>query len=135
MFVRRLTFGALLLAAMACAGAPANDPGAAVGTGRNADVITAAELADAAIVSGNAYEAVQRLRPRFLIARGTMSVQNANAGRTQISMDGGALLGVDQLRRLRPDQIAEIRYLNASDATQRFGTAANSGGVILVKSK
>lgn len=133
---RRFYFSAVLVAAMACAsGSSANDPGTTVGVGRNADVITAAELSDPAVASGDALEAVRRLRPRFLMTRGAVSAKNPSAGSTHVSVDGGPLLGVDQLSRLRPSQIAEIRYLGASDAAQRFGTNAGSGGVILVKSK
>jgi len=136
MFNKRIYFSALLVAAAACAGggSPATE-GSAVGAGRNADVITAAELSDPAIASGDALEAVQRLRPRFLMTRGAMSVKNTTAGSTHVSVDGGPLLTVDALSRLRPSQILEIRYLSASDAAQRFGTNAGSGGVILVKSK
>jgi hypothetical protein len=47
----------------------------------------------------------------------------------------GALLTVDQLSRYLASQIAEMRYLNSTDAAQRFGSTAGSGGVILVKSK
>lgn len=136
MFTKRLCRSTLLVAAMACAsGSPAGDPGTTVGAGRNADIITAAELADPAIASGDALEAVQRLRPRFLMTRGSISAKNPTAGSTHVSVDGGPLLTVDALSRLRPSQIAEIRYLGASDAAQRFGTNAGSGGVILVKSK
>ena len=136
MFNKRLYSSLLLMAAIACAsGSSANDPGTTMGAGRNADIITAAELADPAIASGDALEAVQRLRPRFLMTRGAISAKNASAGSTHISVDGGPLLTVDALSRLRPAQIAEIRYLSSSDAAQRFGTNAGSGGVILVKSK
>jgi hypothetical protein len=135
MLSKRLYFSALLVAAIACASTPASEPGTTVGAGRNADVITAAELSEPAVASGNALEAVQRLRPRFLMTRGAVSAKNPSAGSTHVSVDGGPLLGVDQLSRLRPSQIAEIRYLSASDAAQRFGTNAGSGGVILVKSK
>ena len=136
MFNHRLYFSAVLLTAIACAsGASASDPVATVGAGRNADIITAAELADPAIASGDALEAVQRLRPRFLMTRGAVSAKNSAAGSTHVSVDGGPLLTVDALSRIRPSQIAEIRYLSASDAAQRFGTNAGSGGVILVKSK
>ena len=41
----------------------------------------------------------------------------------------------DNLSRLRPNQIVEIRYLSATDAAQRFGTSAGSGGVIVVKTR
>lgn len=136
MFGKRVYASTLLVVAMACAGSAAtNDPGTTVGAGRNADVITAAELADPAIASGDALEAVQRLRPRFLMTRGTVSAKNSSAGTTHVSVDGGPLLPVDALSRLRPSQIAEIRYLSSSDAAQRFGTNAGSGGVIVVKSR
>ena len=62
-------------------------------------------------------------------------VVTGTAGSVHVSVDGGPLLTVDNLSRLRPTQIAEIRYLNSSDAAQRFGTSAASGGVILVRSK
>jgi hypothetical protein len=137
MFNKRLCTFALLVAGMACAGgsSSASDPSTASANSRNSDVITAEELAEPSVASVDAYEAVQRLRPRFLMTRGAVSAKNANAGSVHISVDGGPLLTVDNLSRLRPSQIAEIRYLNSSDAAQRFGTNAGSGGVIMVKSK
>ena len=137
MFAKRLYSSMLLVAAMACAsGSSAATEGAAgTAASRNADVISAAELADPSVANGDALEAVQRLRPRFLMTRGAMSIKNATAGSTHVSIDGGPLLSVDALTRLRPSQLSEIRYLGASDAAQRFGTTAGSGGVILVKSK
>jgi hypothetical protein len=69
------------------------------------------------------------------MTRGGSSVKNTTAGNVHVSIDGGPLLTVDNLSRLRPNQIAEIRYLSASDAAQRFGTNAASGGVIVVTSR
>jgi hypothetical protein len=97
-------------------------------------VITAEELADPSVAAGDALEAVRRLRPRFLMTRGG-SATSSTAGNVHISVDGGPLLTLDNLSRFRPSQIAELRYLNASDAAQRFGTNAGSGGVILVKTR
>jgi hypothetical protein len=137
MFNKRLCAFALLVTAMACTGgaSSASDPSVAPAPSRSSDVITADELNDPAVASGDAYEAVRRLRPRFLMTRGAVSAKNTSAGSVHISVDGGPLLTVDNLSRLRPSQIAEIRYLNSSDAAQRFGTNAGSGGVILVKSR
>lgn len=137
MTINRLLAAALLTLVGACASTPAANTDEvihAVPT-RNPDLITAEELADPAIVAGDALQAVQRLRPRFLMARGTVSNSNRSAGSVQVSVDGGPLLTVNHLKTLRPASIAEIRYLNASDAAQRFGTAAASGGVIMVKSR
>lgn len=102
---------------------------------RTSDVITAEELAAPAVRSGDALEAVRRLRPRFLASRGSGSIRVRNAGTVQVSLDGGPLQSASYLSRLRAGEIAEIRFLNATDATQRFGTAAASGSVMLVKSK
>ncbi len=118
---------------MACSGNPA--PSADSSATRRPDVITAEELADPSVAAGDALEAVRRLRPSFLVTRGVSSIKNTSAGSVHISIDGAPLLTVDNLARLRPAQIAEIRYLNSSDAAQRFGTSAGTGGVILVRSR
>lgn len=131
--VRRLSIAAVAVV-MACAsGQAAPEVSAAGGApSRNVDVITEAELADPAVASGDAYDAVQKLRPRFLMTRGAVSAR-AGGGATRLSIDGGPLLALDGLRSMRPSQLTEIRYLSASDATQRFGAASASGSVILVK--
>ena len=138
MFSKRICTSAFFLVAVACSSNPSPATGAggtATAPVLNQDVITAAELADATVQSGDALQAVQRLRPRFLMARGASSSQNRSAGSVHVSIDGGPLLTVDNLSRYSPSSILEIRYINATDAAQRWGTVAGSGGVILVKSK
>ena len=137
MMIKRLLSAAVLTLGVACASktAPSADEVIPAAPTRNADVITAEELSDPAISAGDALQAIQRLRPRFLMSRGAVSGQRSNAGQVQVSVDGGPLLTASSLRTLRPGAIAEIRFLNSSDAAQRYGTAAASGGVILVKSK
>ena len=133
----RLCIAAALALASACASnpAPGGDPAAASTATRHTDVITAEELADPSIAAGDALEAVRRLRPSFLMSRGASSMKNTTAGSVHVSIDGAPLLTVDNLSRLRPAQIAEIRYLSITDAAQRYGTSAGSGAVILVRSK
>ena len=138
MFTKQFGIAALCVLAAACSGnpAPAVDPNAGRGTtARRTDVITAEELADPTVSSGDALEAVRRLRPGFLMSRGASSIRDPSAGSVHVSIDGGSLGTLDNLSRLRPNQIAEIRYLSAADAAQRFGTSAGSGGVIVVKTK
>jgi hypothetical protein len=100
----------------------------------NPDVITSEELMQSDIASGTALQAVQRLRPRFLMTRGQVSLNQA-AGSVHVSIDGGTLQSVDQLSRYLVVHIAEIRYISASDAAQQYGTAAASGPVIQLKTK
>lgn len=80
-------------------------------------------------------DAVRRLRPNFLTVRGQTSVMSPNAGSVHVSVDGGPLQTLDALSRLQASAVAEIRYLNPTSATQRFGVGTGGGGVILVKSK
>lgn len=132
----RLCVAAALALVAACTSnpAPVGDPAPASTATRHTDVITAEELADPSIAAGDALEAVRRLRPSFLMSRGASSLKNT-AGSVHVSIDGAPLLTVDNLSRLRPAQIAEIRYLNAADAAQRYGASAGSGAVILVRSR
>jgi len=134
--VTRICATALLLFVAACVSQPPAF-GRATGTeaSRGSDVITATELASASVSSGDALEAVRRLRPRFLASRGSGSIRVAGAGSVHVSLDGGPLQGVSFLSRLRPGEIAEIRYLSASQAAQQFGTSSGTGGVMLVKSR
>lgn len=136
MLARRFCTVAGLLLSVACASAPDPDSDAApLSVSRQADVITATELTDPALGSANLYEAVRRLRPRFLSSRGPSSIANPSAGTVHVSVDGGPLSAVSVLASFLPNTIAEVRYLNAGDATQRFGANANGGGVLLVKSR
>lgn len=102
---------------------------------KDSDVITAAALADPTIRSGDVLEAVRRLRPRFLMTRGTVSIVGKNAGLVHASVDFGPLTEVGALKRMRVAEISEIRYLNGREAALRFGTSAQTGGVILVTTR
>lgn len=133
----RLCIAAAFTFVVACTSnpAPSGDPAGAPSATRRTDVITAEELADPSVSAGDVLEAVRRLRPSFLMSRGASSIKNTTAGTVHVSIDGAPLLTVDNLSRLRPAQVAEIRYLSATDAAQRFGTSAGSGAVILVRSR
>ncbi len=100
------------------------------------NVITRQELVS--VQMANAYDAVQRLRPSFLrprtIAGGTLT------GRGSSSVQDYAVVYVDGIRKGNPDflktiptaEISEVRYLNAMDATTRYGMNV-AAGVIDVK--
>lgn len=100
---------------------------------RIANVITRDELADPSLSGSTGLEAVRRLRPTFLANRGAISVRDPQAGSVRVSIDGGTIGPLEDLDRIRTNEIRSIRYLSASDATQRFGVAANGSPVILVE--
>ncbi|MDH5588542.1 MAG: hypothetical protein OEZ65_12405 [Gemmatimonadota bacterium] len=77
-----------------------------------------------ALVSLDAFEAVQRLRPRWLTPR---------AGSVpQVVVDGTQQGGPEALRRFRVSDVQELRYLSAGDATMRYGTGFPGGAIEVV---
>ncbi len=117
---------ALLTVLAACA----SGTGGGGGPRRNPNIITLEELADHTTLS--ALDVVRRLRPRWLQGRG------AGTGGTnlpQLIVDGARMGNAQEgLRTLPVSDIQELRYLNASDATMRFGTNF-PGGAIMVTSR
>ena len=101
---------------------------------RNPDVLTGAEIDSAGAGDGTAFDAINRLRPRFLSYHG-VSGSRGGAGQLLISIDGGPLTDGGALRSMPARQLAEVRFLSASDAAQRFGTAASSGTVLVIKQR
>lgn len=121
-----------LAVAAACASSTTRAGGAA--PGRDANLLTTEEIEGRGAGEGSLYDAIRRLRPSFLTFHGVSGTPR-QAGRVQVSLDGGALTGVEALRGVPVRQVAEVRYLSATDAAQRFGTSANSSPVILVRQK
>ena len=137
MLIKRISAIALLLVYTACASgsAASTTDGSTPSASTNPDVITAAEIAaDPTIAAGDAMQAVQRLRPRFLMARGNPG-GSKSGGVVHASIDGGPLVTTDNLSRYSASSIVEIRYVNATDAAQKWGTITAGAGVIMLKSK
>jgi hypothetical protein len=72
----------------------------------------------------SAYEAVRRLRPHWLIAR--------TPGEVQVHLDETRFGEAVSLQRISADQVREMRYMSASDATTRFGTGYPNGVILVV---
>ena len=83
------------------------------------------------IEASNAYQVVQRLRPGWLRSRGVMSINNPEPSTPMIYVDQVRRGQVNALRQIEAGSLQELRYLNAGDATTRFGTG-HAGGAILV---
>lgn len=102
----------------------------------SANLITNAEIEAAAIDMLNALQLVERLRPMMMRAR------NQTAGSMGAGSTFGVIAYVDDVRLGELDALAtvmrgtikEIRYINATDATTRWGTG-HSNGVIQVVTK
>ena len=90
---------------------------------RDRNLITAEELSGLSLSS--AYEAIRRLRPAWLQARGRSGPPVVYRNNTRWGGDPRSL------ENIRIDDVSEMRFLSASDATTRYGTGF-TGGVILV---
>jgi hypothetical protein len=89
-------------------------------------LITQAELDDLPVIT--ARQAIERLRPRWLRAR--ISTLRSGAGirhTATVFVDGMPRGGLDTLEGIETREIAEIRFLSASDATTRYGTGYPRG--------
>ncbi len=98
---------------------------------RDPDVITAVELATQAGVT--ARQAIERLRPRFLRVRGPSTINAPDADRIVVYVDNSRMGGVEVLNQIRADDITEIRYMSAPDATSRYGTGHSAGAIVIMR--
>ena len=119
----RILILALITATVACGNAARTGPER---TG-NRDVITREEMR--AVQVSNAYDAIQRLRPEFLRARGTGSRRAASP--IIVYVNGVRSGGLEVLRTLAAADVNEVRRINAADATTLHGTGHSSGALII----
>lgn len=94
---------------------------------RDRNLITAEEIAE--INVSTAYEVVRQLRPEYLRSRGVTSIRDSSAEQPVVYVSGMRLGGLDQLNAIPATDVESIRYINATDATTRWGTN-HTGGVI-----
>lgn len=97
--------------------------------GRKSNVITEEEIAKAS--AGDAYDLIRILRPGWFRTRGAVSTRegDVNEGGVAYYVDGMRVASVEDVRLINLDRIKEIRFLNAVDATNRYGTGHPSGAV------
>ncbi|HEU4566294.1 MAG TPA: hypothetical protein VFS05_16645 [Gemmatimonadaceae bacterium] len=91
--------------------------------------ITAEEIA--ATQATNAYEVTRLLRPSWLAGRGPQSLRAEVSPYPVVYVDDQRMGGLEWLRTISAESVAEIRFVSASDATTRWGTG-HPAGVILV---
>ncbi len=90
---------------------------------RDPNVITTAELSQ--VPDRTAYEAIERLRPRWLTARGR------NSGLPSVIWDGRPYR-LDMLRTMPLEQIETLAFISAIDATTLYGTGYPGGAIQVV---
>lgn len=123
--------GALLVFSVsACASGGAASP-PATGTDRqrsSSSILTADEIAKTG--QSNAYHAIQSSRPQWLRARPLGSSRGGFAA-IQVYLEGARYGTASSLQQIPAISIREIRYLDALEATTRFGTEHGSGAILV----
>jgi hypothetical protein len=98
----------LLFTAIGCASGGTN------GVRRDTRVLTPEEIATVPVT--NLYEAVERLRPRWLEMRDVRSL-GTGAGQIVVFLNNSYVGGPETLRQFQAHQIVRIRYLDAAQAS------------------
>ena len=132
----RLTRRATVVLTLAVAGACASSGSATTQAGSSArrgssTTLTQEELAETRTV--NVYDAIQRLRPQWLTSSGVR--RGATGDPTQVYLDSNRYGTIESLRGLSLGGVQEIRFLSASEATNRWGTGHTGGAILVIMSK
>ena len=99
---------------------------------RRSNVISQEEIVSSAATT--AYEAVRQLRSQWLQARGPDLITVGGRTSARVAVDNVIRGGHDELTMFDVNDVWEIRFISASDATTRWG-AGVSGGIIEVITK
>lgn len=112
---------------------------------RQPDVISFEEIEAIKGEVGNAEDIIRRLRPKFLQVRPSQSLMGsasnaggaASASRTtqavsiKVYVNNVRRGSTEVLRTLPAVSVTEIRYLNSSEATSRFGMDHEAGAILI----
>ena len=108
------------------ASSPAGPTPAATAPRASRELITRTQIE--ATPAQDAYDLVQRLRPEYLRERGVSSISRGPA-LPVVYMDGVRRGGPEILKTIRSNEIEEIRFISATDATTRWGTEHTAGAI------
>lgn len=78
-----------------------------------------------------AYQAIRRLKPTWLRYRGQSVLTGPDRESFRIYVDNNLFGDADALSQLMIGNIEEIRFLNAREATLRFGTDHTVGAILI----
>ena len=107
-------------------------PGRATsGSGTNPNLIGNWELQN--LPDLTALEAIRRLRPNWLRAgsRPSIAVETGGSSMPKVHLNGVPLQRLSELDQINAVDIREMRFLNGSDATTRFGTGYMNGAILV----
>ena len=114
-----------LVALTACGGSARGGMGSAL----TPDLIGRDEMDGSSAT--NAYDLITQVRPNWLRGRGTPSIRSSQVQLPVVYLEDRRQGALEVLRSFPTAGIAELRYINATTATTRFGNG-HAGGVIQV---
>ncbi len=125
--------GVLFLALVVSGGCASGGGGGGAGSASSSrDLIVEADLEGLDNLS--VYEAIRRLRPNWLRYRGQAVMVGPDRETLRVYLDGSYYGDADATGNLQVRNVLEIRFLDARQATLRFGTG-HTVGAILVTSR
>ena len=95
---------------------------------RSGNLITEAEIAKVSARDG--YHAVQLLRPDWFRVRGASSL-SGQTSEAVVYMNGQRMGGLRALTQIQATGIREMRFMSASEATNRYGTGHDAGAILV----
>ena len=101
---------------------------------RDRNVLTLEEIQGARATGWTAWDLISQLRPEFLRSRGASSLRSIEPTTAVVYVDDIRYGELESLRTMSADQIHRVQYVNAADATTRYGTD-HFGGAILITTK
>ncbi|MBA3343236.1 MAG: hypothetical protein H0T48_15585 [Gemmatimonadaceae bacterium] len=123
-------------AIIACAPASGTSGPSRISTDpRRANFLAAEEILAANADVMTAYDALARLRPNWLKAHGVSSFDPRGSDFAIVFVDGQQYGGLNSLRNIPANQVADFRYYDVTEAGGTFGLKGGTGGVIEVRTK
>ena len=96
------------------------------------NAITDAEISAAqGIVS--VYDAIQRLRPQWITSSRARNMGTQD--QLIVYLDTNRYGSIESLRQFPIGGVTDIKYLNAAEATNRFGTGHSGGAIVIMMSR
>jgi hypothetical protein len=83
--------------------------------------------------SDNLYHVIAQLRPEWLSSRGPASVTNSTPTSVDVYMNGTMLGKAEYLRDVRIQDVTDVRYWDAGQASARFGMGHPRGVIEITR--
>jgi len=124
---RLYAFAAIFLA-LGCGSAPMP---VVVGAPGHRDMLFEAEIQTNRVPGMTVYDIVAHLRPEYLRSRGTNSLRDLTPPTAIVYVDDVKFGSLETMRSMSADNIAQIQYLSANNATTRFGMDHAAGAILI----